>query len=105
MFAWISKSRLRIALAILGCVFALILSVLLIIAGLSADLLPANGQRITALVGIITAFVSVFGTISTEILAWRADRRTARESDLKMVQLQQQIVELQMKLPVTGETK
>jgi hypothetical protein len=85
-------------LAILGCIFALIISGLLIIAGLSADLLPANGQRITTLVGIITAFVNVFGTISTVTLAWRADRRTAKESDLKLIQLQQQIAELNSKL-------
>jgi hypothetical protein len=55
-----------------------------------ADLLPW--------VALVTAIGSVLGTISTIILAWKADRRTAKESELKLVQMQQQIKELEAKL-------
>jgi hypothetical protein len=42
------------------------------------------------------------GTVSTMYFSWRTDRRTARESDLKVIQMQQQIVELQTKL-ISGQ--
>jgi hypothetical protein len=77
----------------------------LILQGFSADLIPSNGQKITTLVGIIAAFVSTIGTVSTVILAWRADHRTAKESDLKLDHLQQQISELQSKLSASGDRK
>jgi uncharacterized membrane protein YidH (DUF202 family) len=98
MLQWITKSRLRTALAILIFIIAFAISIPLILQGFSADLAPSNGQKITILVGIITAFVSAIGTVSTVILAWRADRRSTRESDLKILQMQQQIAELETKL-------
>jgi hypothetical protein len=36
---------------------------------------------------MVTATVSGVGTISRMVLAWRADRRTAKEAELKLVQL------------------
>ena len=59
---------------------------------------PASPVNVIALTGMVTAVGSVLGTFSTVFLAWRADRRTAKESDLKLVQLQQQIKELELKL-------
>jgi len=42
---------------------------------------------------MVTGCVSALGTVSTVVLAWRADRRAAKESDLKMIQMQQQIAD------------
>jgi hypothetical protein len=50
----------------------------------------------------ITAIVSLLGTASTVFLAWRGDRRAAKESELKVVQMQQQINELSLKLKESG---
>lgn len=61
---------------------------------------------------IVTAIGGVIGTISTVILAWRADRRTAKESELKakeselkLVQLHQQIKEMELKLNASADSK
>jgi membrane protein YqaA with SNARE-associated domain len=56
-------------------------------------------------IALTTAIGSVLGTISTIILAWRVDRRTAKESELKLVQMQQQIKELEDKLSQQVKTK
>lgn len=64
-----------------------------------------RSTQLIALTGMVTAVGSVVGTISTIILAWRADRRTARESELKLLQLQQQIRELELKLPQAPDIK
>jgi hypothetical protein len=47
---------------------------------------------------VVAAITGMVGTISTVVLAWRTDRRTAKEADLKLVQLQQQIREHELKL-------
>jgi len=39
------------------------------------------------------AILSAIGTISTIILAWRSDRRSARESALKIAQLERELAE------------
>jgi hypothetical protein len=54
---------------------------------------------------MVTALGSIIGTISTVVLAWRTDRRTAKEAELKLVQLQQQIKELEIKLATSSQTK
>ena len=101
MFRWITNSRLRTALAILFFCFLFALSIALIFSesvfgsSLGVALSPPG---LTPIVGLLTAVASLVGTISTVLLAWRADPRTAKESDLKLIQLQQQIVELQLKL-------
>jgi hypothetical protein len=41
-------------------------------------------------VAVFTAVVSAIGTISTTILAWRKDRRDAREEELKISQLERE---------------
>jgi hypothetical protein len=46
----------------------------------------------------ITALAGALGTLFTILFAWRTDRRAAKESELKFVQMQQQITELQRKL-------
>jgi hypothetical protein len=89
MLTWITKSRFRTAIAIL-----LFLGLFIV----SAFYFFLLHDSSTAGISLITGIVSAIGTISTVILAWRADRRSARESDLKMIQLQQQIAELQRKL-------
>ena len=99
MFRWISKSRLRIALAIIFFCLLFGISIPLLFYAADADgALARSPQSFVPFAGMITALVSLVGTISTVTLAWRADRRTAKESDLKLIQLQQQIAELQMKL-------
>src|SRR5277367_165958 len=52
---------------------------------------------------IATLIVSVIGTASTIFFAWRSDRRAAKESDLKTVQMQRQIAELELKLKAASE--
>jgi len=64
---------------------------------LSSIIEPASGSP-AQLVASMTAVASLIGTFSTMILAWRADRRATKEAMLKTQQIQQQIVELQMKL-------
>jgi hypothetical protein len=44
-----------------------------------------------------TAVMTAIGTISAVILAWRADRRTAREQALKIEQLEHELKELRRK--------
>jgi hypothetical protein len=94
MFRSLTESRLSTALALVFFVFVFLISVSFVV-------LDANSYGLPSLTTVITIFGSVIGsvgTICTVILAWRADRRTARESDLKVVQLKQQITELQRKL-------
>jgi hypothetical protein len=87
MFRWITKSRLRTSIAI-------VLFGFLFIAGVVIDVVthPSQAAVVTSLV---TTIVSAVGTISTVFFAWRTDRRTAKESELKLIQMQQQILELQ----------
>jgi hypothetical protein len=40
---------------------------------------------------VLTAIISAIGTISAVLLAWRSDRRNAREQALKIAQLEQQL--------------
>jgi hypothetical protein len=54
---------------------------------------------------MVTAIGSLIGTVFTVIFAWRADRRTAKESELKLVQMQQQIKELKFKLNAPPDSK
>ena len=42
---------------------------------------------------VFTAFITGSGTISGLILAWRKDRRTAREMELKNIELQNKLNE------------
>jgi cell shape-determining protein MreC len=103
MFQWLTRTRLHTALVILFFGVAFLISMALFfrapnprdIAEFTGDKLSVNWLAIAAM---ITAVVSVVGTVSTMVLAWRADLRTAKESALKLVQLQQQIKELESKL-------
>lgn len=45
----------------------------------------------------VAAVISSVGTISTIILAWRSDRRSAREQALKIEQLEHELKELRRK--------
>ena len=94
---WLTKSRLRTALAMLFFVILFVVSSGLLLANAGIETLGGSSELV-ALTGMVTAVGSVIGTISTVLLAWRADRRTAKESELKLVQLQQQIKELELKL-------
>jgi membrane protein implicated in regulation of membrane protease activity len=98
MFRWITQSRLRTALAILFFCLVLAISIPLALVTFFADVAIAGPGNIVGIAGLVTAFASLIGTISTVILAWRADRRTAKESSLKLSQMQQQITELELKL-------
>jgi hypothetical protein len=94
MFRWITKTRLRTALVLVFFLVVLIVSLLLII---------GFHDVATSGIGAVTAIISAAGTVSTVILAWRADRRSAKESDLKVIQMQQQIAELESKLKASQQ--
>jgi len=98
MFRWAIQSRFRTALTVLAFCVVFALSVLVLLVAFAADARFWGVTQIPAMTGLVTAIGSVVGTISTIYLAWRADRRTARESELKLVQMQQQIRELEAKL-------
>lgn len=51
-----------------------------------------------ALVSTIALVFTAIGTVSTMIIAWRAERRNAEESKLKMEQLKLQLAEANAKL-------
>jgi hypothetical protein len=63
----------------------------------------ASQLPLASITGAVTAFGGLLATFSTAILAWRTDRRTAKESELKLIQLQQQITELEGKLRTSPE--
>lgn len=44
-------------------------------------------------IAVFTAIVSAIGTFSTVILAWRSDRRDAREKELKIARLERELAE------------
>jgi hypothetical protein len=46
---------------------------------------------VLVLVSAFTALISAIGTISAVILAWRSDRRDAREKALKIAQLEREL--------------
>jgi hypothetical protein len=50
-----------------------------------------QSDSITVWVSVCTAVISAIGTISTIILAWRSDRRDAREKELKIAQLEREL--------------
>jgi hypothetical protein len=52
------------------------------------------------LIPLITGIVSAIGTLSTVILASRTDKRSAKESELRLLQMQRQIAEMQAKIIV-----
>jgi hypothetical protein len=98
MFRWITKSRLRTALAILFFCLAFVISIPLVLFTFAADAHVVGVGNFVGIAGMVTAIVSLIGTVSTVILAWRSDLRTAKESVLKLTQMQQQITELELKL-------
>jgi hypothetical protein len=65
--------------------------------GVSSVPLSSN---VTILITAVTAIVSAIGTISTIILAWRSDRRDAREKELKIAQLEQELAASKEKPPL-----
>ena len=99
MVRWITKSRLSTALAIVFFLLVFFVSSVIVVRAALFDATWAGGAPDHGnLLPVITGFISAIGTVSTVILAWRADRRSAKESNLKMIQMQQQIAELQLKL-------
>lgn len=96
-FQRITKSRLRTAFAIVALFAFFLLSIPLLLFGLFADV-STSTTHLVAIAGLVTSVGSVIGTASTMVLAWRSDGRAAKESELKLVQLQQQIKELELKL-------
>lgn len=55
----------------------------------SADIFPL----LVLLVSIFTAVITAIGTVSSVIMAWRGDKRSAKELELKIAQLQLQLEE------------
>ncbi len=49
-------------------------------------------------VSVCTLMVSIIGTASAILLGWRADRRQARETELKIQQLELQLAEARAKV-------
>ena len=91
MVRWLTKSRLRTALALLF--FVVVLSFALVLIA-TATLVGAGFEsllEVVALTGTVAA--GLFGTVLTLILAWRADRQMAKES----AQLEQKIKELELR--------
>jgi hypothetical protein len=109
MLRWITKTRLRTVLALLIAIFGPTLFVL-VFGPIWKGIFPNSGPDNSSLslksdnVVIVTSITTVCATISTAILAWRADRRATEESRLKNLQLQQQIIELQKKLKPAEES-
>lgn len=69
----------------------------------------ANGARLanapTPITTTITALVGALGTMAALIFSWRSDRRATKEAELKVVQMEQQILELERKLKDSGSPK
>lgn len=63
----------------------------------------SNAASVALITGLSTAFVSLVGTLSTIVFAWRADRRAEREGAMKLIQMQQQIRELENRLSESGQ--
>jgi len=113
MLRWITKTRLRTVLAMLVAIFgpAILVAAIYFLWGLishnagpaaeTGGELSASSSSIAAVVLVLTSITTVCGTISTVILAWKADRRASEEAHLKNLQLQQQIIELQQRLEST----
>jgi len=101
MLQWLTKSRLRTALAILPFGAAFVLSILMWAHVEASGLCAVFRMDFIGLTGLVMAVGSVVGVISTVVLARRADRRTAKEAELKLIQLQQQIRELETRLSGT----
>lgn len=98
MFQWIGQSRLRIALAMLFFCGLLVLSLPALFLSVLAGGSNGGAGALEPLLALIGVLVSIIGTVSTVILAWRTDRLTATESELKVLQMQHQIDELQRRL-------
>jgi hypothetical protein len=90
MVRWLTKSRLRTALALLFFVVVLSFALVLIAKALLTDGRFESLLEVVALTGMVAA--GLLGTGLTLILAWRADRQMAKES----AQLQQKIKELEL---------
>jgi|SRR5450631_3223290 hypothetical protein len=95
---WMTRSRLRTALALLFFLSLFGLSLKWMFPRHvtpppveNPEFLPDSAKGGHELLPTLTAFVSLVGTVSTVILAWRADRRATKESNLKLMQLEQQI--------------
>ena len=119
MLAWFTRSRFRVALTVslFSALFAYSMvrvfnrpQVVVRSSGGDNDLnnliippvIIEAAPREKTILPTITAIVSLLGTASTVFLAWRGDRRAAKESELKVVQMQQQINELSLKLKESG---
>jgi hypothetical protein len=106
MIRLIAKTRFRVAILLLLCGFAFIASLALVIFSFTAGFGPApTASHINwvAISGVTLGIISMLGTASIMILAWRADLRVSGESTLRMSRLTQQIVELQTKLNTLAE--
>ena len=100
MLRKIAQSRFKTAIAVLALALLFLVSLGI---WLSINFLAhaeSNTSNLLALASLLTAICTAGGTISTVILAWKADKRAALESGLKIAQLQQQIVDLYARLQV-----
>lgn len=106
-----AESRRRYFVALLfASIFIASTTTLLVI---YKNVITGGGNRVplssdvTIWVTIFTAIVSAIGTFSTIILAWRNDKRDAREKELKIAQLQRELAASSEKpgLPVSEETR
>jgi len=98
-----SRLRLAIGMSVFSVVFALCSLVCWTLVALNFGALgggepPPWWRNPEFLIPSSVAIIAAVGTVSTMVLGWRADRRAANESELKLLQLRQQIAELEMKL-------
>jgi hypothetical protein len=63
-----------------------------------SDLVPFEMNPLAGIISVLTLLVSAIGTASTIVLGWRAERRQAAESQLKVRQLELDLAELTQKL-------
>ena len=112
---WLIQSRLRTALAVLMFAATLVVSIRILWDGVSKWVFEHTGlilgggggggrvDQTTLAISALTALTGLLGTVSTLVLAWRTDRRSTAESRLKLVQMEQQILELERKLKSDGK--
>jgi hypothetical protein len=86
--------RVITTISIIIMLFSIIASILLPFLSFGG---AAGGINWALLISVVTCFVSTVSTFSSLWLSWRADRRQAREADLKIAQLEIQLKEARSK--------
>jgi hypothetical protein len=104
-----SERRYLIAASLFTCSFVASTSTLLIIHQSLLSRGVGEGFRqasdVPTLVSVCATIVSALGIISTAILAWRKDRRDAREYEFKIAQLERELAAVREKSALPAHTE